>query len=296
MPQAKPKPSEVAAQAKKIYIPYIEKMMRECPIRSYLHQNAVPLTGSPQSPLKHRLRVAIVDGDPVDVALDWYEDSVNDATRPNPETRIPVVNMANERRAGGDWESGLMGPEECFARRSNLVHALITPWDRCGPSSLSHYPLPQKGGLYSPSVVVFRDGPDKYEIWTKFRPLPVITVAPVRRPKLDETGAQYSFAQERELTMDKMRTVLRIAAAWKHKDVCLGAFGSGPIFRNPPREIARMWRTLLFREEEFVGRFANVVFAIEKCAPIGPEKVGLSEYEIFKEEFDPSNTHPTSYR
>lgn len=245
---------------------------------------------------KQRLRVAVIDGDPVDVALDWYQYSLKDPSKSQSARPIPVVNMANEKRAGGDWESGLMAPEECFARRSNLAHALVTPWNlnQCTTTPDTHYPIPQKGGIYSPHVVVFRDGPDHYTLWREFRSLPVISVAPVRRPKLDETGTRYSFEQEKELMIEKMRTVLRIAAYCGNRDICLGAFGVGPIFRNPVGEVAKMWRTLLFHEEEFQGVFANVVFAIESSPP-GHPKGGLPDLEVFRQEFDPSNIFHTTY-
>ncbi|KAK7719288.1 hypothetical protein SLS57_005787 [Botryosphaeria dothidea] len=313
MPQAKPKPSEIAAEAKKTYIPYIEKRMPEYPARSILVSDSAEYPVRPDGRSKQRLRVAVIDGDPVDVALDWYQYGIQNGTIPSSAQRVPVVNMANEKRAGGDWESGLLAPEECFARRSNLVHTLVTPWSGYSSASHGHYPIPQRGGIYSPSVgelqtgnqatgvptnavaVVYRDGPESYQLWREFRALPVISVAPVRRPKLDESGTQYSFEQERELMLDKMRAVLRIAAAWGHKDICLGAFGVGPIFRNPAAEVARMWKSLLFHEKEFQGAFLNVVFAIETNQP-GNAKGGTSEHEVFRREFDPSNVFRTAYR
>lgn len=127
------------------------------------------------------------------------------------------------------------------------------------------------------------------------RPVPVISVVPVRRPKLDESGTRYSFEQERELMKDKMRTILRIAAQWRHRDICLGAFGVGPIFRNPAREVAEMWKQLLFEESEFTGVFSNVVFAIE--SPMnGGSKSSLSDLEIFQHVFDPARIFATNYR
>jgi hypothetical protein len=42
--------------------------------------------------------LAIIEGDPVDVALDW-------ATTNKKEGEIPVINMANDKKPGGDWES-----------------------------------------------------------------------------------------------------------------------------------------------------------------------------------------------
>jgi len=155
MPLAKAKPSEIAAEAKKTYIPYVEQRLPEYPVRSFLHLDSASLRIIPNQSNETRLRVAVIDGDPVDVALDWYEYNVKNPTTTtdgsvHPVTRIPVVNMANEKRAGGDWESGLMAPEECLCRRSNLVHALTTPWDPY--PSYTHYPIPTKGGIYSPFV------------------------------------------------------------------------------------------------------------------------------------------------
>lgn len=92
----------------------------------------------------------------------------------------------------------------------------------------------------------------------------------------------------------KMRSVLRIAAYHHHHDICMGAFGVGPGFRNPAAQIAAMWRTLLFDEPEFNGVFSNVVFAIEKASD-STSKDGLTDHEVFRREFDPANIVKTSY-
>lgn len=95
---------------------------------------------------------------------------------------------------------------------------------------------------------------------------------------------------------EKMRAVLRIAAAHSHRDLCMGAFGIGPGFRNPVTQVATMWRELLFSEEEFKGIFSNVVFAIESstaATTTTTTKGGLSDYEVFKREFDPSIVVPS---
>src|ERR1700689_3869618 len=60
-------------------------------------------------------------------------------------------------------------------------------------------------------AVVFRDGPEKYQVWQEYKgmqnssssilsfsilthaALPVISVCPVKRPKLDSSGKKYSF-------------------------------------------------------------------------------------------------------
>lgn len=122
----------------------------------------------------------------------------------------------------------------------------------------------------------------------------MISVAPVRRPKLDETGTKYSFAQEKELMKEKMRAVLRIASYCGHRTLVLGAFGLGPIFRNPAAEVARIWRKLLFEEEEFHGSFQDIVFAIDSSMVGPPSKGCLSDLDTFKREFDPSRIFPIS--
>ncbi|KAF2001120.1 hypothetical protein P154DRAFT_465008 [Amniculicola lignicola CBS 123094] len=291
MPPTRPKPSEIAAEAKRVYMPHIWRHYVKNMDTSYLYGDSTSIRVSPEKRSTHRLRVAIVPGDPVDYALGWYDANSNDPLFNGSTKRIPVVNMANEKRAGGDWESGLIAPEECFARRSNLVHALTMPWNE---NARNFYPIPQRGGIYSTEVYVYREGAEKnYGVWPVNKVLPVISVAPVRRPKLDEAGQQYSFAQEKELMREKMRSVLRIAAYCGHTNICIGAFGVGPIFRNPVGEVAKMWRKLLFEEEEFHGVFTDVVFAIDSS--VGSTKGGMSDIDVFREEFDPSSIFVTRY-
>lgn len=131
-------------------------------------------------------------------------------------------------------------------------------------------------------------------MWSEFKSVPVISVAPIRRPKLDEGGKHYSFSQEQDLMLEKMRAVLRMAAMFGHTDIVMGAFGVGHVFRNPPREVARMWRALLFHDPEFCGVFSNVVFAVQKGQP-GNGKSGVHEHDVFLEEFDPSKVYEFKY-
>jgi hypothetical protein len=44
------------------------------------------------------LILAMIEGDPVDVALSW-------ATTNEKEGEIPIISMANDKRPGGDWEA-----------------------------------------------------------------------------------------------------------------------------------------------------------------------------------------------
>jgi uncharacterized protein (TIGR02452 family) len=153
---------------------------------------------------------------------------------------------------------------------------------------------------------VFRNGPDDYKVWETFKDLPAISVAPVRRPKLDRAGSGYAFAEERAMMRERMQTVLRLAAANGHRDLCVGSFGVGPACRNPPRQVAEIWRELLFEDDEFKGLFKNVIFAFdtkrerdrgaggrargERSSGSGGSAAdggGAAEMEIFNEVFDP---------
>jgi hypothetical protein len=149
MAPSRPKPSEIAAEAKRVWMPYIWKNYIRDSKTSYLYPDATQIRVNVDKRSSERTRVAVMEGDPVTYALGWYQSLANS----DPDCqRIPVINVANEKRAGGDWESGLMAPEECFARRSNLVHALTMPWNAQMGREENFYPIPQKGGIYSPQV------------------------------------------------------------------------------------------------------------------------------------------------
>lgn len=81
--------------------------------------------------------------DPVDLATNW--------SARNNNTRVAFICAANEKRPGGDWETGVVGYEERLCRRSTLSATIATP----GPTSYvtgGHYPLPWAGGIYSDRV------------------------------------------------------------------------------------------------------------------------------------------------
>ena len=162
MPGSKPKPSEVAVEAKRTYIPYIEQSYPDLPARSFAYADVDRVTESAEKCTSKNLRVAVIDGDAVDVALKWNQEESrarpqDSKRRVSPqELRIPLVLPVDEKRAGGDWESGSMAPEENLSRRSNLVHCLSR--NRAVSSdSETPYPIPSKGGFYSPHVGKAKD-------------------------------------------------------------------------------------------------------------------------------------------
>ena len=159
MPHGKSKPSDIAAEAKRLYIPHIVQAYPQFPARSASYPDTSKLRVTTPNPGR-RLRVAVLEGDPVDVALDWHDSNCKDTADGSASkssisgSSIPVVSMANEKRPGGDWESSTIAPEEGLCRRSTLVQALITPSSTSSPGP--SYPLRATGGIYSPSIGIYR--------------------------------------------------------------------------------------------------------------------------------------------
>ncbi|PNH71731.1 hypothetical protein VDGD_09940 [Verticillium dahliae] len=281
MPSSKPlkiKPSEVAADTKRKLIPEVTKHYRnKWPPYSYLYPQPLVDLPLPRGPHMHpdlpKFRtynpspswklldnvvlttdMDVYSGDPVNIAISWAE-SLGAA--------VPFICSANEKRPGGDWETGVVGYEERLCRRSNLSATLSTP----DPATYvdSNYPIPIEGAIYSPHVVRFRHDQDRIESLDvkDWQSLPVVSMPPTRWPKLTDGGRKYSFAEERQLVMNKMRAALRICAYQQFRYVVVGDFGLGNGYRNPPRELAELWREVLLWDTDLRGQFLAVVFVFE---------------------------------
>ncbi|KAH6872014.1 hypothetical protein B0T10DRAFT_553227 [Thelonectria olida] len=258
------RPSEVAAETKKNFIPLIKKSYGKMfPPYSYLYRQPITqLTIQRPKASTHPPRFRIEVGDPVMKALSYASsDSQTNEAIGEPRVRIPFICAANERRAGGDWETGCMGYEEKLCRRSNLSATLNTPWP--GSPEASNYPIPLQGGILSDFVIVCRGPHGRYERLKSWYDLPVVSVPPTRRPKLKDGGMKYSFAEEREIMRDKLRGALRICLYNGYDRVVIGDFGLGNGYRNPPQELAELWREVFLFDPDLRGQFAYVVFVFE---------------------------------
>jgi len=122
--------------------------------------------------------------------------------------------------------------------------------------------------LLTPAPVVFRGPHDRYEKLPpdQWRTLPVISVPPARWPKLTQNGTKYSFASEREMVKDKLRSALRICAYSGYANVVIGDFGLGNGYRNPPQELAELWREVLLYDPDLRGRIRQVAFVFEDAS------------------------------
>ncbi|KAL9624921.1 MAG: hypothetical protein Q9160_000968 [Pyrenula sp. 1 TL-2023] len=201
--------------------------------------------------LPHR-RVRVVDSDTIDAAI-----AVTSSRDKKP---VCVLNMANATSAGGGWVNGALAQEEAICYRSSLAFTL----------KLRHYPLPECGGIYSPTVLVIRDNLKKgHKLLDLTQPhkLPVISVVSVAALQDPETVkdsqgiSRYRRSGERGLMEEKMRMILRMAAYNGHRKLVLGAFGCGA-FNNPRHDVASSWVKVLTEKEFDGGWWEEICFAV----------------------------------
>ncbi|KAK0747272.1 hypothetical protein B0T21DRAFT_279761 [Apiosordaria backusii] len=256
--KSKPKPSEVASEAKRVYIPYIrEHYASRWPTCSIIYAQPLAQISFIERPLDLSPPTFYVrTGDPVNTALEWISSA---------GCQVPFICAANDKRPGGDWETNAVGYEERLCRRSTLAACLATPAEGSPVTSYYNFSLPNCAGILSPSVVVFRGAHDKYEElpMEQWQPLPVVSVRPTRWPRLTQNGTKYSFAEEREMVKEKMRGALRICASNNYSIVVIGNFGLGNNYRNPPQELAELWREVCLYDPDLRGRIRCVSFVFE---------------------------------
>lgn len=90
----------------------------------------------------------------------------------------------------------------------------------------------------------------------------MVSVVPVRWPKLRANGTCYSFEKEYDLAKAKLRAALTICVYNDIRTVVIGDFSLG-LSRNPPQLMAEMWREVLLWDPNLRGRIENVAFVFE---------------------------------
>jgi hypothetical protein len=161
--KSNPKPSEVASEAKRYYIPLIRKEYAAAwATSSYIYHQPLlqinflerpadlapphfcehdTMTSQHRQLLRSNRNSDVYNGDPVDFAVSWVAQA---------QCAIPFICAANDKRPGGDWETGVVGYEERLCRRSTLAACLATPGE--GSSVNNHYPIPICAGILSRDV------------------------------------------------------------------------------------------------------------------------------------------------
>ncbi|KMU91262.1 hypothetical protein CIHG_09075 [Coccidioides immitis H538.4] len=155
---------------------------------------------------------------------------------------VGILNMASPLRPGGGVLNGATSQEEFLCVRTTLYPSLQE----------SFYRLPEVGGVWTPDVLIFRDGTSEGN----------------NLAKVEEGERSYTHPEEREVVEKKMRAVMRIFQAKRVDRVVLGAWGCGA-YGNPVEEIASAWRKVLLngsgrdtKEKETWDGIEQVVFAV----------------------------------
>lgn len=177
--------------------------------------------------------------------------------------RCAVLNMASRRNPGGGVANGSRAQEEELCRRSDLLLSLYSFTSQGKMFKFTQdgrndeYPIPIYGGIYSPSVCVYRE-PKTYRTMEKPFMCNVISVPGINRPELNSQGEMDE--RDMKLLRAKIRAILRIAATHGHTKLVLGALGCGA-FKNPPHQVAQSFKSVI-GEKEFRGWFEEICFAI----------------------------------
>ena len=267
--------AHVAAETKAV-LPNVLKFAPNASLKGELYDpdNLFRLERA-QCPKLPPTTILVVNADSIDAALSLSSRTAATASTPTSKP-VLILNMANAYHSGGGWEHGALAQEEALCYRSSLPFTLKTRF----------YPIPEAGGIYSPTVVVIRENMAQgHNLLDLSRPedLPVVScvsVAAIRGPDVlrDASGREkYKHKQDRETMKEKIRVVLRIAAVRKHRVLVLGALGCGA-FGNPREEVVQCWKEV-FREREFDGGcWETVVFAVMEP---GEQKDGDGNFGVF---------------
>ncbi|KAK8061969.1 hypothetical protein PG994_008335 [Apiospora phragmitis] len=156
----------------------------------------------------------------------------------NKVARVGILNMASPLSPGGGFLNGAGSQEEYLCMRTTLLPSLKDEF----------YRLPELGGVYTPDVLVFRDNAgddlEKKDRWF----VDCVSAGMLRFPDIsvdEETGrGSYVLGKDKELVLEKMRSVMRIFQAKNVKKAVLGAWGCGA-YGNPVGEIAAAWKRVL---------------------------------------------------
>jgi uncharacterized protein (TIGR02452 family) len=204
-----------------------------------------------------------------------------------------LLNMASLYHPGGGVLQGSSAQEEDLCRRSTLAISLYQfslPGGRYGDLAdmvgvkrrAERYPMDNTyGGIYSPGITFFRATKDEgYALLDNPFQAAVISVASLNyNPKhghnsLDANGNIPEA--DKPVLKEKIRTILRIGILKGHDSLVLGALGCGA-FCTPPAQMARLFHQVM-DEEEFLGRFSKIVFAIIDSSSSNNFKPFLKEF------------------
>ena len=214
---------------------YCEELQSSCSTHKYTFSDIVP---APLVGLKEN--ISVINSDSVSALVKYYQSG-----------KTCVLNMASYKRPGGGVRNGARAQEECLFRCSNLCTAIGT----------EHYPLEDTEALYTTDAVFFKDVEYDYIPEVK---CDVVTIAALRLHGIIGENGEMSYesdvADYRNITKNKIRLMLSLAAKHGVRNIILGAWGCG-VFKNDPEIISSYFHEVLV-QECYSGLFNQVVFAI----------------------------------
>ena len=191
-----------------------------------------------------------------------------------------ILNLASAKRPCGGWDAGMGAQEESLCFSSTLSQSLYQFGDpkyknvRDSGVTVREIGYPHDinyGAIYSPGVTFFRNNISKYyTLRDESFECDVITVAALcfngksHYAGINELSYQAEdggFTPEgREIMLNKIRTIFRIAVENNISDLILGAFGCGA-YALLPSAVAPLFRVVM-EEAEFKNKFRHILFAI----------------------------------
>lgn len=181
-------------------------------------------------------KVTVVNADTLSVAREAQEE--------DPDAKVLVLVNASEHCPGGGVITGSEAQEEDIYRCTNMFH--------CSNKNL--YPIAPDHFIVTEGVTVFKD--EEYALLDDPVEFDFITMPAVRKPGLIQ--GTYLEKSDRENMRLRIDLILRYAALESYDTLILGALGCGA-FRNPPEDIAHMFKTAI---DKHGGYFKKIVFAV----------------------------------
>ncbi len=182
--------------------------------------------------------VEVINCDTLDAAILLKEEGYS----------LMALNMASKFKPGGGVATGKTAQEEVIFRRTNAFMTYDPEW----------YPLGHNEVIYSPEVVIAREGAPAYKFIPngKQKTVSMLAVHALKNPKLTPSGEYKEI--DRKLMITKIESIFKIGIKQQADSLVLGALGCGA-YRNPPYEVVKIFKDCL---EKYQHYFKKIVFAI----------------------------------
>lgn len=210
-----------------------------------------------------------------------------------------VLNMANRLAIGGGVEFGAPAQEEDLFRRSNYAATLYPLGENKNGRHWYKHSIGEFGCIYSPSITVFREGPQKKHEYLD-QPFEIACLAVAGYDlgkKLDEELADTKLLEAIKAgtptlqafetwTQEKIKLILEMALHKGHDSLVLGALSCGAFrYRDPftrkqeedgrtAERVANAFKTVL-EMDAYKGKFKHITFAVLKLGAVGEKNFAV---------------------